>query len=155
MCEEPIRDKHHPLMAALPFTDEDPMFARLQVSHSQTEDLTSAEATQQYGIDHGRLRCVRRAAANASMSTGDMTRGKVRGARTRGTPRTPGRPLDRLVARPRGTGLTVTPASIRTTRYLNRPETLESRRMIVRAAIPDSPSSSRTTFDPRLGARYS
>jgi hypothetical protein len=40
-------------MTSLPLANEEPMFARLQISHSQAEDLTSAEATEQHGIDHG------------------------------------------------------------------------------------------------------
>ena len=57
-----------------------------------------------------RSRCVRSAARKASASAGSSTRGSVRGARIKGTPRTPGRLRRPRVARPRGTGLVATPA---------------------------------------------
>jgi hypothetical protein len=47
----------------------------------------------------------------------------------------------------------VTPASPRTIRYSNKPETDVSRRFTVLADSPASPSSKRTTAAPRRGAR--
>ena len=100
-----------------------------------------------------RSRWVRNAARSASTSAGASTRGRVRGVRISGTPPRPRRAPGRRAARLAGTGLRRTPVSSRAHRYAYRPRTLDSRRAIVRAARPASPSSSRTTRSPRRGAR--
>jgi hypothetical protein len=94
-----------------------------------------------------RSRNVRNAASSAVTSGGVNTRGSSRGARINGTPRRPGR----RVAKPRGTGLPIT--SPRASKYANNPDTVASRRLIVEAASPTSPSANRTTLPPRRGAR--
>ena len=97
-----------------------------------------------------RSRCVRSAPIKASASSGSITRGSVRGVRISGTPRTA--LLGVRVDNPCGTGFFVmTPRMIR---YSNRPVTEASRRLIVRADSPASPSSIRTTPAPRLGWRW-
>ena len=73
----------------------------------------------------------------------------MRGVRINGTPRTAR--LGVRVDNPCGTGFLET--APRTIRYSNRPVTEASRRLIVRADRPASPSSIRTTFAPRRGWR--
>jgi hypothetical protein len=78
-----------------------------------------------------------------------ITRGRVRGVRISGTLRPPRFGL--RVDNPWGTGLFRT--TPRMTRYSNSPVTEASRRLMVRADSPASPSSIRTTVAPRRGRR--
>jgi hypothetical protein len=92
-----------------------------------------------------RSRCVRSAPASRPASPGGKIRGSVRGTRTSGPVRDRRDPPCRRVSRPRGTGLRPAGVSPRATRYAYRPDTDDTRRAIVRADSPDSPSASRTT----------
>ena len=92
---------------------------------------------------------MRNAARNASASSGSITRGNVRGVRISGTPRPPRSGL--RVANPRGTGFFAT--TPRMIRYSYSPVIEASRRLMVRADRPASPSSMRTTVAPRRGSR--
>jgi hypothetical protein len=72
----------------------------------------------------------------------------VRGVRTNGTPlRRPRRRVDR----PRGTGFDVTAPTI--VNHEKNPDTVATRRLIVRADSPDSPSARRTTLPSPTGRR--
>jgi hypothetical protein len=101
-----------------------------------------------------RSRSVRSAPTSALTSTGERILGNVHGTRTSGTCWR--RPPRRRVDRPRGTGFERTGVSPRATKYAYRPEIDDSRRAIVRADNPDSPSLIRITVrSPRCCARKS
>ena len=145
--EEPAGDRHDPLPPALPSV----MCTRRSptLTSPSRRPSTSQRRNPPNSIANtiARSRRVRNAPSSRSTSPGESTRGNVRGVRTSRTPPRPRRPA-RRPANPRGTGLRATPASPRASRYSNRPATLDSRRAIVRAANPGSPSSIRTTRSP-------
>ena len=88
-----------------------------------------------------RSRQRRHAPSNSSTSAGSKIVGNVRGVRTSGVPRSV---RDRFrFDSPRGTGFAST--SPHANKNPNRPEIDDSRRWIVRADNPDSPSVKRTT----------
>ena len=98
-----------------------------------------------------RSRWLRNAAINAPASEGNSTRGKVRGVRISGVVHPP-------AARADGSRCREAPGSPSHQRRRGhqvrvKPDTDASRRLIVRADKPASPSSSRTTLGPRQGAR--
>jgi hypothetical protein len=148
--EEARRERHDPLVAPLALGDEHATLPGPEVRQVQPKHLAAAQPAQQHRLDHRPV--VRNAVINASTSAGLITRGNVRGARMSGTPRV-ARWLGRRIARPRGTGLRVTPVSPRMIRYSYSPASVARRRLIVRADSPASPSSIRTTVAPRRGAR--
>jgi hypothetical protein len=92
----------------------------------------------------------RRSAPNkAFTSSGSSTLGNMRGVRTSGTPlRRPRRRVDN----PRGTGLALTTPTI--LNHPKNPDTVATRRLIVRADKPASPSASRTTLPSPRGRRW-
>ena len=51
--EEGVGDGHHPLVAALALGDEHRPFGHLDVRQPQSEHLTTAQAAQHHGEDHG------------------------------------------------------------------------------------------------------
>ena len=125
-------------MAALALGDEHPAFTYVQILQPQSEDLASAQATQHHGLTM-LSRSRRNAAIKASTSPGERIRGSVLGVRINGTPWR-GRDRSRRVAKPRGTGLVLTPLVPWANKNAYRPDTLDNRRRIVRAETPDEPS---------------
>lgn len=91
-----------------------------------------------------RSRSVRSAPSSAVTSDGDKILGSVRGTRTNGACWR--RPLRRRVDSPPGTGFERTGVSPRAIKYAYNPEIDDSRRAIVRADSPDSPSLIRITL---------
>jgi hypothetical protein len=86
--EEPLRHRDDPLVPALAVGDEQAMLARAYVLQAQAEDLKAAQPIQQHASTIARSRPVRSATMKASTWSGSITRGRVRGARISGTPRT-------------------------------------------------------------------
>ena len=104
--EEPIRDRHHPVMAAFAVHDGHPSVADPQIlersprtSHRPGRPAPSPGPSPGPG-------CVRNAPTSRSASPGDKIFGNVRGTRTNGTVRERFDPPSRHVNKPRGTGLT-------------------------------------------------
>src|SRR6476661_7905820 len=113
-------------MAALAVGDEQPLLARMHITQSQPEHLAASQPAQQHRLHH---RPVPMGAQRPYQGVGLL-----------------------WVDHPCGTGfLETTP---RTIRYSNSPVTEASRRLIVRADKPASPSWIRTTSAPRLGCRW-
>ncbi len=52
-CEEPRRDRHHPLSAALALGHEQPSLTGAEVLNTQAQHLAAAQPAQQHRVDHG------------------------------------------------------------------------------------------------------
>ena len=50
--EEPVRDRHHPVMAAFAFGDEQAPFTNPQIAEAETEDFAAAEPAEDHREDH-------------------------------------------------------------------------------------------------------
>ncbi len=141
--EEPVRYRHHPVVAALALGDNQPMVGDLHVDQPQSKHLAAAQPGQQHRQHHGPV-ALRAQRSNEPIHL--RWREDLRQRPGHAHQRHPGTaPALTSGRQPRGTGLQRTAVSPRAIAYAYNPDTDDNRRASVRADTPDSRSASRTT----------